>query len=412
MRLVHRHLAAQRLGRKVSVRSTIDDVRVIDADTHVIEPYDLWTSRVSVKKWGEQVPHVRWDSELQEEAWYFGDRRICAAAAEAMAGWPEYAPDRPRRLEDVEPATWDAGKRLSLMDDYGIYAQILYPNVSGFGAGRYLGLKTPELSLECVRAYNDYLTDWSGASPERYVPISALPLWDVDEAIRELERCAAMGHKGILMSSQLEQWGLPHISDRQWDPVWSAAQECGLPVNFHVASGDAVAEMATLPLAPENGKHANWASINLPFIIGNARAISHLICSGICHRFPELNFVSVESGVGWIPFALGNIEWSWKNSGVAKEHPEYDLLPSEYFARQIYACFWYETDTVKSAIEFLGPDNLLYETDFPHPTSMSPGPASIAMKPRDFIESNFGDLPQATFNKLFHDNAAKIYGLR
>src|SRR5690242_3832550 len=100
--------------------SAVDDYRVIDTDTHVIEPYDLWTSRVSVDRWGDKVPHVHWDDRLQEDAWYFGDTRIGAAAAAAQAGWKEFPPDHPARLSDVDPATWDPAQRLARMDEYGI----------------------------------------------------------------------------------------------------------------------------------------------------------------------------------------------------------------------------------------------------------------------------------------------------
>jgi len=119
----------------------------------------------------------------------------------------------------------------------------------------------------------------------------------------------------------------------------------------------------------------------------------------------------VESGIGWIPFALAALDWQWQNCGVPAEHPEYDLLPSEYFRRQIYGCFWFERDTALTAIEQLGADNVLYETDFPHPTSMSPGPASIAERPDDFVRAVFADLPLETTRKILHDNAARIYHL-
>ena len=136
-----------------------------------------------------------------------------------------------------------------------------------------------------------------------------------------------------------------------------------------------------------------------------------MTCGGICHRFPELEFVSVESGIGWIPFALDSLDWQWKNCGVHLEHPEYDLLPSEYFARQIYGCFWFERDTALFAIERLGADNVLFETDFPHPTSMSPGPATAAVAPDVYIDEVFGDLPDDTLRKILHDNAARVYHL-
>jgi predicted TIM-barrel fold metal-dependent hydrolase len=151
--------------------------------------------------------------------------------------------------------------------------------------------------------------------------------------------------------------------------------------------------------------------MGVSFFMGNARTIASLICGGICHRFPSLKFVSVESGVGWIPFALDSLDWQWKNCGVHLEHPEYDLLPTEYFKRQIYGCFWFETDAARFAIDRLGDENILYETDFPHPTSMSPGPATAAVPPRDFLEDNFSDLPETTLNRILHDNAARLYHL-
>ena len=108
----------------------------------------------------------------------------------------------------------------------------------------------------------------------------------------------------------------------------------------------------------------------------------------------DLNFVSVESGIGWIPFALEHLDWQWKNCGVPQEHPEYDLLPSEYFKRQMYGCFWFEDGTVKAAIDQVGADWILYESDFPHPTSMAPGPATAAVEPRQYIADTLGDLPE------------------
>ena len=146
-----------------------DRYKVIDSDTHVIEPYDLWTSRVSVKKYGDKVPHVKWDEKAEEDAWFFGAERTGAAAGAAMAGWHEYPPKRPKKLEMVDKALYDAPARLKRMDEYGIHAQVLYPNVAGFGAGRFLGLGDHELMLLCVRAYNDWLTEWSSADSKRLI---------------------------------------------------------------------------------------------------------------------------------------------------------------------------------------------------------------------------------------------------
>jgi predicted TIM-barrel fold metal-dependent hydrolase len=383
-------------------------IQIVDADTHLVEPPDLWTARMP-SRWADMAPHVRWDEQHQEEAWFVGDQRLAPVAAAAQAGWSEYPPDHPRRWADADPATWDPKLRLGRMDDYGIHAQVLYPNVALFNSAMLQEVDEAEVQLATVQAYNDYQTEFASVAPDRFLPMTSLPFWDLAATLQEMQRCADAGHKGIVFSQDPSAFGLPGLTDRHWDPMWAAAQEMRLPVNFHIASGDT--SLLDRAGHPDNGPHANYASMGVSFFMGNARTIAQLTCGGICHRFPELAFVSVESGIGWIPFALDSLDWQWKNCGVHLEHPEYDLLPSEYFARQIYGCFWFERDTALFAIERLGADNVLFETDFPHPTSMSPGPATAAVAPDVYIDEVFGGLPDDTLRKILHDNAARIYHL-
>ena len=325
-----------------------------------------------------------------------------------MAGWHEHPPFHPRRFTDTDPVAWDATRRAGLMDSYGVRAQVLYPNVAVFDAKSIVGMGDTALQLACIEAYNDFLVDFGNEQPGRFIAVSGLPFWDLSATLAEIERCAAIGHKGIVFTQDPSYFGLPQLTDRYWDPMWASAQEKGLPVNFHIASGD-------LDLFnvghPDNGVHANYAAMGVSFFLANARTIAQLVTGGICHRFPNLNFVSVESGIGWIPFALEALDWQWRNCGVHKEHPEYELLPSEYFRRQIYGCFWFERDTALAAIDQIGADNILYETDFPHPTSMSPGPASDAQRPDDYLREVFSAVDDATMRKILHDNAARIYHL-
>ena len=76
----------------------------------------------------------------------------------------------------------------------------------------------------------------------------------------------------------------------------------------------------------------------------------------------------------------------------------------------MYACFWFEQAGARHALE-LYPDNVLYESDFPHPTSMSPGPASSADVPKDYIDKVMGDLSEELQQKILHDNAVRVYNL-
>ena len=387
--------------------SLLDEVQIIDTDTHVIEPPDLWISRVSTKRWGDRVPHVRADPDGLP-AWYVSDRKVLPVAAAAMAGWKDHPPTHPPTLAEAERDAWDPVERLKRMDADGIHAQILYPNVAGFGGGNFTDVSEPELMLACVQAYNDFLSEYARVAPGRFIPVMSLPFWDLDLTLKEMRRAADNGHKGVIFSGVTEAWGQPDITDRYWDPVWAQAQEMGLLVNFHIASGD-ISSVGNGN--PQNGKHANYAMVGVSFFLGNAQTIARLTCGGVCHRFPELNFVSVESGIGWIPFALASLDWQFLNCGVPKEHPEYDLLPSEYFRRQMYGCFWFEQETALSTLAQLGSDNILYETDFPHPTSMAPGPASSATTPREYLEKTFVDVPDSDMRKILNGNAARIYHL-
>lgn len=384
------------------------DIKIIDTDTHVVEPPDLWTSRVSTK-WGDLIPHAEWDEAAGEEGWFSGDLKLGSVGSPAMAGWHEYPPNHPRRFSDCDPAAWEGKTRLGVMDRYGISAQLLYPNLAVFQAKAIVQTFEPELRLELFRAYNDFQTDFASVAPDRFLPVTSLPFWDLDATLAEMERTKANGHRSVAFTQEPAYFGLPKLTDRYWDRLWASAQEKQMAINFHIASGD----MSFFEMGhPDNGPHANYAMMGVNFFMGNARTISQLTCGGICHRFPDLNFVSVESGVGWIPFALEALDWQWKNCGVGLEHPEYDLLPSEYFKRQIYGCFWFERESsISAVVEQIGADNIMYETDYPHPTSMSPGPATTAVAPPEYMRSVFAGLDDASVRKILHDNAARLYHL-
>ena len=319
-----------------------------------------------------------------------------------------FSPNHPPRFSDIDPATWDPDSRLRWMDDCGIYAQTLYSNLGMFNLA---GLqKDPGLMLEICRTYNDFQTEWCSTASDRLLPLTQLPFWDLEATLTEIERGALAGHRGVVFTQEPANYGLPPLVNEHWDPMWARLQEMGLPVNFHVGTSRTRDEFAqrddVLHLDKAGGIVGNVLTLT-----GNLKTISQLIVNGICHRFPRLNFVSVESGIGWIPFLLEELDWQWKNVGFSLDHPEYELLPSEYFRRQIFGCFWFESGSAIAAIEQIGADNILYETDFPHPTCMSPGPATSAIKPIDYLKENFAHLPDTVLSKVLHDNAARIYHL-
>ena len=382
-----------------------DRFRVVDVDSHLTEPPDTWTARFPARR-HDDVPHIeRIDGR---DVWMAGGTRLGAPGYYSMAGHDGVMPlSIPDTFADIHPAMYDPTERLAFLDREGIDAQVLYPNVGGFGNGYFLQLGDRAFVMECVRAYNDFLTDWCSVAPDRLVAITALPFWDVDLAIAELQRCVANGHRAVNFCNQPQDHGQPPLAHRHWDPIWAAAEEAGIPVSFHVGGGQMGTQFVD---SAEMGWMTNFAKTSSLIFLDNIKCISDLIFGGICHRFPALSFVSVESGVGWLPSMLETFDWQWRNGGVLDEHPEYDLLPSEYFRRQIYGCFWFEEQSARDAIATF-PDNILFETDYPHPTCQHPGPRTPAQRPRDFATRAFADIPDDVTRNVLYDTAAELYGL-
>ncbi len=381
----------------------------IDVDTHVTEPPDLWSSRVA-EKHKDLAPRVeRIDGR---DTWLVGGKPYIWPGMFSMAGFDGSLPvEFPATFDEIDPAMFDASARLAQMDRDKIQAQVLYPNVGGFGSQVFLRLEDPDLKLSCVRAYNDFLTDFASAAPDRLIPITALPFWDLDETLKEAARCAALGHRGLLFPTQPQVFGQPSMTDKRWDPLWSLAQEAGLAINFHVASDGDWDPMEVLKDPGKIGDRALFGLVSSIGFMGNLKGIGEVIFGGVLHRFPKLKFVSVESGVGYMPSVLETMDWQWQNSRVALEHPEYDLIPSEYFRRQMYACFWFEKGAMFETAVQLYPDNIMWETDFPHPTSQSPGPATSALPPREYAAEALKNIPDETIGKVLHSNAARVYNL-
>ena len=125
--------------------------------------------------------------------------------------------------------------------------------------------------------------------------------------------------------------------------------------------------------------------------------------SGVLARFPKIQFVSVESGIGWVPFALEALDYQFLGNRVAEERPDLEMLPSEYFARNVFACYWFEQTAPRRLIVKVGFDNILFETDFPHPTSL------YGEEVHDRIRTGLDDCEPEVRRKILWENAQNLY---
>lgn len=379
-------------------------IPLIDTDTHVTEPPDLWTSRMP-QKFADLAPRPVWVESAGEEMWKVGDVFIEGVGAHAVAGWREYPPSYPPSLESADAAAFDPKVRLQRMDEYGITAQVLYPNIIAFETLEFLKVG-PDFALAAVRAWNDFLAEFAEADPARLVPIMALPFWDVEESIRELHRAIGLGHKGVLLAAHFDKAGLPNLWEDRWTPLLREIEEAGLSINLHIGFHQFMVEDHQKIAVLSTAKRAREVSLQF---MGNARQVADVVTTGLCHRFPKLNFVSVESGASWLPFIMESLDWHWKNYGCREEFPDMEL-PSHYIKRQVYGTFWFESEAIKATLPLL-PDNMMFETDFPHSTSLSPGPRSTAEQPRKMVTDALSGLPDELVRKAFFETAARLYQL-
>ena len=375
---------------------------IIDADTHVTETPDLWTSRAPASM-RDRVPQVE-TLPNGTQRWRIGEGRpLASVGMTATAGRGTFK-HPPKNYEQMHPGAYDANARLKYMDEMGIWAMVMYPNVGGFGAQQFLKLNDPELMLTCVQIYNDWQSDWASADSRRLLPITSIPFWDVDAAVTEIRRCAKKGHKGILFTGEPQYYGKPLIGDPHWNKLWDVACECDLPISFHIGSGD-MQEGLAKQRVETYGRMAAFTELAVDIFLHNALQLNDLLMSGVLVRYPKIKFVSVESGIGWIPFALEAMDYQFMGNSVREENPDYKMLPSEYFARSVYACYWFEQTAPRRLIDKIGIDNVLFETDFPHPTSL------YGAEVHARIKSGLSDCEESIRRKILWDNSQKLYNV-
>jgi predicted TIM-barrel fold metal-dependent hydrolase len=380
--------------------SSLQGIKIIDADTHLSEWDDLWTARAPAR-YRDRVPQRKMhDGKL---CWVIdGDKFLfygapCSSIRKDGSKSNDFE-FLDWRMEDVHAGAYDGKARLEYMNANGIWAQIVYPNVLGF-SGHKAASVDPELRLISVRIFNDAMAEMQSASGDRIFPMALLPWWDVKESVAEAKRCHAMGLRGVNISSDPQVHGLPDLGDVHWNPLWETCIAHDLPVNFHVGASDDSASWTGAGCWPSHGSGGQLAYGSAMLFISNMRVIANIILSRFLERFPELKIVSVESGVGWLPFALEVLEYEMNECEI-----KYTVPPRELFRRQIYACTWFERRHLVENARILGVDNVMFETDYPHPTCLYPGAL-------EYVAEAAAQFTREERAKIFSGNAARVYNI-
>ena len=322
----------------------------ISADSHMAEPLDLWETRLP--------------SKVRDRALRFPKLKLYETNHHLRGGG------------------WDPYERLTDMALDGISAEVLYPTL---GKQAWL-IEDPELEEACIRVYNDWLIEFCGVNPARFWGLCMVSLFDIDGAVKELERCKKEGMRGVSipMSPNPE---FPYSSNH-YERFWAAATALEMPLNLHINSG------------PGWKGHGSDRAGMLPEGVhkfDTLKAVGDAVASGVFERHPDLKMIVAECGVGWIPFFAQEFD---AYVGVGKRS-ELSRPPSDYVWRNVYGAFI--SDPVGGfLLSKYGQDNFMWSNDYPHPACIWPGASGV-------VERDLGHLSPEVRHKVIAGTAARVF---
>jgi predicted TIM-barrel fold metal-dependent hydrolase len=370
-----------------------DDMILISVDDHIIEPPDMFKAHLP-EKYKDEAPRLVHNTD-GSDTWQFRDTVIPNVALNAVAGRPkeEYGLE-PQGLDEIRKGCYDAAERVKDMNAGGVLATMNFPSFPGFAA-RLFATEDSDFSLALVRAYNDWhIDEWCGAYPGRFIPCCILPLFDVEEAAKEIRRIADKGCHAVTFSENPEALNMPSIHTDYWYPLFKAASENNVVLCTHVGSSSR---------APMFSKDAPPSTSITSSSLMSAYTLIELVWANFWGDFPDLRFSLTEGDIGWIPYFLWRAEHVHNRHGgwTKATFPSGLSGPNDVFKKHMYVCFI--SDKVgPQLMQFFNEDMVCWESDYPHSDSSWP------FAPEDVIET-MGHLSDDTINKITHENAMRAY---
>jgi predicted TIM-barrel fold metal-dependent hydrolase len=379
------------------------EYRVISADGHIDLiwlPADLFTANASAAM-KERMPYVTDGPDgpmwVSKKGANFGLQNGMGSAGRKYVPGQIHRSDRMAAMglyDDGKkgiPRLTDPHLRIKDQDRDGLQAEVLY---GVLGAGIRLG--DPEAAVEVYRIYNEWLSSFCKAYPERLLGLASLPAGDVDAAVAEVRRAGKLGLRGLEFATTHDMIPLWHP---YWEPLWAAVNDVELPLHFHTTGSKRPPVPEDIP---QRNKRAAAAAGITGFQLTTANFLMAVIFSGVLERYPRVRVVLGESGIGWIPYILERMDYEWDDQ--FRNDLDLTMKPSNYWHRQCKATFQYDEIGVE-LLHRLGEDCVMWGNDFPHPDGVWPDS-------QEFIDKQFSHLPPAVKAKIVCDNAAQFYGLR
>ena len=372
--------------------STIDDLILVSVDDHVVEPPDMFDGRLPAR-FAEEAPVVtRRDDGT--EIWRFDGKEATNIGLNAVAGRPveEYGIE-PTSFAEIRSGCYDIHDRVRDMDANGVIGSMCFPSFPNLCGQLFSKAKDPTLGLAVLQAYNDWhIDEWCGTYPGRFIPLALPPIWDPQSMAEEVHRVAAKGCHAVSFSENPAKLKLPSFHSDHWDPFWGACSEEGTIVCLHIGSSSTlVVTAADAPIDVLMGLQP----VNI------IQCAADLLFSPVLRKFRALKVALSEGGIGWIPYFLDRMDWTYNRHHRWTGQDFAGRLPSEVFRERIVTCFIDDPSGVELRHR-VGIDGICWEADYPH--SDSTWPSSPEM-----LWAQVAGLPDDEIAKITYENALRHY---
>ncbi len=355
---------------------------MVSADCHANEPSTLWHERID-KAYVDRLPQMqkKGDGATFQVSEGFRPVRVHHIVFEGE--------DQERNRAGRTPE-----ERLRDHARDGIDAEIIFPN-----KGLSMWATSDPLFADAMcRVWNDWAWETFGPYKEQLAPLGCIATGNIEAAISEIQRVAKLGFRGLTLPCK-PIWGPPDHEQSnynlpEYDPLWAAVQDVGLPITFHIATG-----RDPRTSRGNGGAVINYAAHALTQAI---EPVANLCASGVLERFPQLRFGTIEAGIGWLPWTLDAMDEAYKKHHMYAR-PKLKNLPSEYFRVHGFATFGEDLSGLALARENRLVDNFMWANDYPHHEGTWPHSAAA-------IERTMGILDDTERAKILGLNAARVFG--
>ena len=372
---------------------------VVDMDSHVMEPPDLWQNYLE-PQYRDRAIRIERNADGVETL-IVDDKALLTGRLAALGGAEHDAiqtftdPDL-SYLDGCPKASYDTDARVQLLDEWGVDMGVVFPTIGILWDKE----DDPALAMAYARAYNNWQWDFAKPALDRILPIAHIPLYDVSLAHQELERCLKLGFKGMFLAPEPVCGKRPSHPD--FDPVWQLLIDADLPICIHlIVRFDRVVNLSATQWWDTSKESPDTVfSFGLGGTMQLIPAVAALVCDGLFERHPKLKVAIVESGAGYVRYLMDRLDEKYARFKAASSLP---CPPSEYIREN----FWFVMDPSEGSIDaqcdLVGEDKFLWGSDYPHVDSH--------MTAMEEVHAALAPMSEHRRNLVLGDNARTLFRL-